>query len=273
MPSWRGLSAWAIEVSTLALYLNPGPQFTGLPGAHRRHHGRIAFPRRPSSSSWPPARCCRIFVFISSAPTEGLSRISGKHCLMTQGTWLMQAQSKPPPPHEPAFPSSQVAFMVSYLMSSCTSSLKAHTPVYMLLGPAVGCRAAHQTRRSGTCPRAGLHVLWAEGHELLTEVTLLWWRAHRSAAPLRISTGHEVCAWTRRESRALPSFKRSLGVSSLQQIHSRPHCLEVCVWACDSSHCPWKYVSPSFRRCSLWWRWRAPDIQGGREVCAWTRRG
>ena len=56
------------------------------------------------------------------------------------------------PPHEPAFPSSQMASMVSYLMSSCTPSLKAHTSVYMLPGLAVGCRATHQTRLNGTRP-------------------------------------------------------------------------------------------------------------------------
>ena len=141
-------------------------------GAHRRHHGRIAFPRRPSSPSWPPARCCQIFVFITSTPMGWVVQDLGKHCQMTPGTRLKQALSKPPPPHEPAFPSSQVASTVSHLKSSCTPSLKAHTPAYMLPGPAVGCRATHQTRHSpqknGAAQTgvdrhtvAGLRVFWA----------------------------------------------------------------------------------------------------------------
>ena len=60
---------------------------------------------------------------------------------------------------------------------------------------------------------AGLRVLWAEGHELLTEVTgsnepcfdgvrivpQLGGRLFGPTTPLRISTGREVCAWTRRD--------------------------------------------------------------------------
>ena len=143
---------------------------------------------------------------------DGLSRISRKHCQMTPGTRLKHALSKPPPPHEPTFPSSQVASRVSHLKSSCTPSLKAHTPAYMLPGPAVGCRATRQTRLSGTRPRknraaqtavdrrtvACLRVLWAEGHELLTEVQ----------APMNPAL--MACA----------AFRSSVGVSSDQQLQS-----------------------------------------------------
>ena len=59
---------------------------------------------------------------------------------------------------------------------------------------------------------AGLRVLWAEGHELLTEVTgsnepcfdgvrlipQLGGRFFGPTTPLRISSGREVYAWIRR---------------------------------------------------------------------------